>query len=249
MVLLGWQGGTASSSGRLRLGSRAPVAGRRASCHASAGPDRLLLGSIVCVGGDGMFSEVLHGLIGRTQRSAGVDQNQPRATLVPSPLRIGIIPAGTEPARAWPPPDCPGLSSDPRPASRCLQGRVLLLLLWVLHSAVAPLLWWLRSLWALFACLAFFFGAGEGTQASHVPGECSTTEPRLQPRLLLSGNVVCDQYNEHSCAGACEGPCALRGPPCAGPSSQQQRAALLLKSRGGESGPGAQARRGFRGGL
>lgn len=51
--------------------------------------------SIVCVGGDGMFSEVLHGLVGRTQRDAGVDQNQPRATLVPSPLRIGIIPAGT----------------------------------------------------------------------------------------------------------------------------------------------------------
>ncbi|XP_047405783.1 ceramide kinase, partial [Sciurus carolinensis] len=50
---------------------------------------------IVCVGGDGMFSEVLHGLIGRTQRSAGVDQNQSRARLVPSPLRIGIIPAGS----------------------------------------------------------------------------------------------------------------------------------------------------------
>lgn len=45
-----------------------------------------------------MFSEVLHGLIGRTQRSAGVDQNHPRAVLVPSSLRIGIIPAGTEPA-------------------------------------------------------------------------------------------------------------------------------------------------------
>ncbi|XP_069855918.1 ceramide kinase isoform X1 [Dipodomys merriami] len=50
---------------------------------------------IVCVGGDGMFSEVLHGLIGRTQKSAGVDQNHPRAALVPSPLRIGIIPAGS----------------------------------------------------------------------------------------------------------------------------------------------------------
>ncbi|XP_058164936.1 ceramide kinase [Dasypus novemcinctus] len=50
---------------------------------------------IVCVGGDGTFSEVLHGLIGRTQRDAGVDQNQPRAALVPSPLRIGIIPAGS----------------------------------------------------------------------------------------------------------------------------------------------------------
>ncbi|XP_062931769.1 ceramide kinase isoform X2 [Cynocephalus volans] len=50
---------------------------------------------IVCVGGDGMFSEVLHGLIGRTQRSAGIDQNHPRAVLAPSTLRIGIIPAGS----------------------------------------------------------------------------------------------------------------------------------------------------------
>ncbi|EHH20339.1 hypothetical protein EGK_03171 [Macaca mulatta] len=59
-------------------------------------PDQLCSScSIVCVGGDGMFSEVLHGLIGRTQRSAGVDQNHPRAVLVPSSLRIGIIPAGS----------------------------------------------------------------------------------------------------------------------------------------------------------
>ncbi|XP_054438480.1 ceramide kinase [Pteronotus mesoamericanus] len=50
---------------------------------------------IVCVGGDGTFSEILHGLIGRTQRSAGVDQNEPRAALVPSRLRVGIIPAGS----------------------------------------------------------------------------------------------------------------------------------------------------------
>lgn len=50
---------------------------------------------VVCVGGDGMFSEVLHGLIGRTQRLAGVDPSQPRAALVASPLRIGIIPAGS----------------------------------------------------------------------------------------------------------------------------------------------------------
>lgn len=62
---------------------------------------------IVCVGGDGMFSEVLHGLIGRTQRNAGVDQNQPRAALVPSPVRIGIIPAGRAAASS----PCPGPSA------------------------------------------------------------------------------------------------------------------------------------------
>ncbi|XP_036616097.1 ceramide kinase [Trichosurus vulpecula] len=50
---------------------------------------------IVCVGGDGMFSEVLHGLIGRTQRDCGIDQNNPKASLVQCSLRIGIIPAGS----------------------------------------------------------------------------------------------------------------------------------------------------------
>ncbi|XP_014438059.1 ceramide kinase [Tupaia chinensis] len=50
---------------------------------------------VVCVGGDGMFSEVLHGLIGSTQRRAGIDQHQPRAVLAPPALRIGIIPAGS----------------------------------------------------------------------------------------------------------------------------------------------------------
>ncbi|XP_030576327.1 ceramide kinase [Archocentrus centrarchus] len=50
---------------------------------------------VVCVGGDGMFSEVLHGLVARTQNDHGVDQNQLDAELVPCSLRIGIIPAGS----------------------------------------------------------------------------------------------------------------------------------------------------------
>uniref|UniRef100_A0A8C3B0M4 Ceramide kinase n=1 Tax=Cyclopterus lumpus TaxID=8103 RepID=A0A8C3B0M4_CYCLU len=50
---------------------------------------------VVCVGGDGMFSEVLHGLVTRIQTDNGVDQNQPDAELVPCSLRIGIIPAGS----------------------------------------------------------------------------------------------------------------------------------------------------------
>lgn len=50
--------------------------------------------SIVCVGGDGMFSEVLHGLIGRVQKDTGVDHNNPKIPLSPCYMRIGIIPAG-----------------------------------------------------------------------------------------------------------------------------------------------------------
>ncbi|XP_074872023.1 ceramide kinase isoform X2 [Carettochelys insculpta] len=50
---------------------------------------------IVCVGGDGMFSEVMHGLIGRIQKDSGIDQNNPKAPLVQCNIRIGIVPAGS----------------------------------------------------------------------------------------------------------------------------------------------------------
>ncbi|XP_057685360.1 ceramide kinase family protein [Corythoichthys intestinalis] len=50
---------------------------------------------VVCVGGDGMFSEVLHGVIGRTQQEAGLCENDPSVELQACPLHIGIIPAGS----------------------------------------------------------------------------------------------------------------------------------------------------------
>uniref|UniRef100_A0AAV2LYJ9 DAGKc domain-containing protein n=1 Tax=Knipowitschia caucasica TaxID=637954 RepID=A0AAV2LYJ9_KNICA len=50
---------------------------------------------VVCVGGDGMFSEILHGVIGRTQQKAGLCENDPSATLQSCHLHIGIIPAGS----------------------------------------------------------------------------------------------------------------------------------------------------------
>ncbi|KAJ0064293.1 hypothetical protein NL108_001611, partial [Boleophthalmus pectinirostris] len=48
---------------------------------------------VVCVGGDGMFSEILHGLIGRTQQEANLCENDPTVSLQPCPLHVGIIPA------------------------------------------------------------------------------------------------------------------------------------------------------------
>ncbi|KAG5845960.1 hypothetical protein ANANG_G00144700 [Anguilla anguilla] len=50
---------------------------------------------VVCVGGDGMFSEIVHGLVSRTQADCGVDQNCAEEKLVPCGIRIGIIPAGS----------------------------------------------------------------------------------------------------------------------------------------------------------
>ncbi|XP_036373884.1 ceramide kinase-like isoform X2 [Megalops cyprinoides] len=63
--------------------------------HLLKGADLKKYDGVVCVGGDGMFSEIIHGLISRTQRDAGVDQNRPEQKLVPCGLRIGIIPAGS----------------------------------------------------------------------------------------------------------------------------------------------------------
>ncbi|XP_034983817.1 ceramide kinase isoform X1 [Zootoca vivipara] len=69
--------------------------------HANHARDNLLevnlekYDGVVCVGGDGMFNEVMHGLIGRTQKDSGIDQNNPKAPLVQCNIRIGIIPAGS----------------------------------------------------------------------------------------------------------------------------------------------------------
>ncbi|XP_072286689.1 ceramide kinase-like isoform X2 [Pyxicephalus adspersus] len=50
---------------------------------------------VVCVGGDGMFSELLHGLVSRTQSDNGICEDKEDAKLIPCSLRIGIIPAGS----------------------------------------------------------------------------------------------------------------------------------------------------------
>lgn len=49
---------------------------------------------IVSVGGDGMFAEVVEGLMGRTLKDAGIDEPAPDSILPQPKWRIGIIPAG-----------------------------------------------------------------------------------------------------------------------------------------------------------
>uniref|UniRef100_A0A8C4Y5T0 DAGKc domain-containing protein n=1 Tax=Gopherus evgoodei TaxID=1825980 RepID=A0A8C4Y5T0_9SAUR len=56
---------------------------------------RSLAPRLVCVGGDGTFNELMHALISRTQRKAGIPEDNPTAPLLPPRLRIGIIPAGS----------------------------------------------------------------------------------------------------------------------------------------------------------
>ncbi|CAG01164.1 unnamed protein product, partial [Tetraodon nigroviridis] len=63
--------------------------------HLTAEADLDKYDGVVCVGGDGMFSEILHGLIIRTQTDHGVDRDRADSELVPCSLRVGIIPAGS----------------------------------------------------------------------------------------------------------------------------------------------------------
>ncbi|CAF0996043.1 unnamed protein product [Adineta steineri] len=50
---------------------------------------------IICVGGDGMFAELCHGLLLRTAHDEQININNPQVNIVRPKLRIGIIPAGS----------------------------------------------------------------------------------------------------------------------------------------------------------
>lgn len=63
--------------------------------HLKTEAELKMFDGVVCVGGDGMFSEIIHGLIWRTQIDNGVDLNCPEENLSTCSLRIGIIPAGS----------------------------------------------------------------------------------------------------------------------------------------------------------
>ncbi|XP_021926264.1 ceramide kinase isoform X2 [Zootermopsis nevadensis] len=56
---------------------------------------------VVCVGGDGTFSEVFNGLVLRTARDNGVDHNDPDVQLPPPLLRVGVIPGGSTDTMAY----------------------------------------------------------------------------------------------------------------------------------------------------
>jgi ceramide kinase len=50
---------------------------------------------LICIGGDGMFAELCHGLLLRTINETQRNINEPEVNLVQPHLRIGIIPAGS----------------------------------------------------------------------------------------------------------------------------------------------------------
>nr|KAG5710252.1 hypothetical protein BaRGS_008968 [Batillaria attramentaria] len=50
---------------------------------------------VVTVGGDGLYYEVMNGLLLRTQKDHGVNADDPEAEIIPTDIPIGIIPAGS----------------------------------------------------------------------------------------------------------------------------------------------------------
>ncbi|XP_042308351.1 LOW QUALITY PROTEIN: ceramide kinase-like [Sceloporus undulatus] len=71
------------------------------TCRANEARDYILhhdlcdFDGLVSVGGDGTFNEVMHALLDRTQRKAGILEDDTEAELLSPRLRIGIIPAGS----------------------------------------------------------------------------------------------------------------------------------------------------------
>lgn len=50
--------------------------------------------SLIAVGGDGIFNEVLNGLMLQTQQQSGVNLRHPRFVPVTPNIRLGVIPTG-----------------------------------------------------------------------------------------------------------------------------------------------------------
>ncbi|KAL3851672.1 hypothetical protein ACJMK2_015399 [Sinanodonta woodiana] len=59
-----------------------------------SGYDLRTVDGLVCIGGDGIFTELLNGLLTRTASETGIEQT-PEHVLMSPDLRIGIIPAGS----------------------------------------------------------------------------------------------------------------------------------------------------------
>ncbi|KAK7495867.1 hypothetical protein BaRGS_00012857 [Batillaria attramentaria] len=56
--------------------------------------DTSTVDGVIIVGGDGLYMEVLHTLVLKTQEEAGIDVNDPDAKLVPLSVNFGLIPGG-----------------------------------------------------------------------------------------------------------------------------------------------------------
>ncbi|CAF2702045.1 unnamed protein product [Rotaria sp. Silwood2] len=86
---------------------------------------------IICVGGDGMFAELCHGLLLRTSQEAQLNIDDPQINLIRPNLRIGIIPAGSTDAIAF---GTTGLNDPVTSALQIIVGETLSIDIATIHN-------------------------------------------------------------------------------------------------------------------
>ncbi|CAF3737358.1 unnamed protein product [Rotaria sp. Silwood1] len=86
---------------------------------------------LVCVGGDGMFAELCHGLLLRTTRDEQINIDNPQVNIVRPNLRIGIIPAGSTDAVVF---GTTGLNDPITSALQIIVGESLLIDITTVHN-------------------------------------------------------------------------------------------------------------------
>lgn len=57
--------------------------------------------AIVCIGGDGTFSEVFNGLVVRTAKDAEIDYNDCEVVLPTPSIPVGVVPGGSTDTMAY----------------------------------------------------------------------------------------------------------------------------------------------------
>ncbi|CAF1010634.1 unnamed protein product [Rotaria magnacalcarata] len=86
---------------------------------------------LICVGGDGMFAELCHGLLLRTARDEQINIDNPRVDIIRPNLRIGIIPAGSTDAVVF---GTTGLNDPITSALQIIVGESLLIDITTVHN-------------------------------------------------------------------------------------------------------------------
>ncbi|CAF1307985.1 unnamed protein product [Rotaria sordida] len=86
---------------------------------------------LICVGGDGMFAELCHGLLLRTARDEQINIDDPHVNIIRPNLRIGIIPAGSTDAVVF---GTTGLNDPITSALQIIVGESLLIDITTVHN-------------------------------------------------------------------------------------------------------------------
>lgn len=90
---------------------------------------------ILCVGGDGMFSEILNSIIVRTQVQNNLDHKSPETRLLRPSIPIGVIPAGSTDAVAF---GVTGLNDPTTSIIHAILGRTINIDISAVHEADGP---------------------------------------------------------------------------------------------------------------